>query len=111
MCFYIMKRRNEAFMKPQNNDLPKTSAPAQRALQGAGITNLKQMTNSTEAELLQLHGMGPNALGKLRESLKANGLSFRASKKTAGAKMDKSIRSHLAYISSENAELQNTLSA
>ncbi len=94
-------------MKPQNNDLPKTSAPAQRALQGAGITNLKQLTNITEAELLQLHGMGPNALGKLREALKANGLSFRESKKTAGGKMDKSIRTHLDNIRSENGELQN----
>ena len=59
------------------NDLPKISAPAQCALQSAGITSLKQLTKVSEAELLQLHGMGPNALGKLREALKANGLSFR----------------------------------
>ena len=58
------------------NDLPKLAAPAQRALAGAGITSLKQLTKLTEAELSQLHGMGQNALGKLRETLKYKGLSF-----------------------------------
>ncbi len=61
----------------KQNDLPKISAPAQRALRSAGITTLKQLTKAPETELLQLHGMGPNALGKLREALKAQGLSFR----------------------------------
>ncbi len=60
-----------------SNDLPKISAPAQRALQSVGIIRLKQLTEITEAELLQLHGIGKNALGKLRQALKANGLSFR----------------------------------
>jgi len=58
------------------NDLPKLAAPAQRALAGAGITSLKQPTKLTEAELGQLHGMGPNALGTLREALRSKGLSF-----------------------------------
>ncbi len=60
------------------DDLPKIAAPAQRALQSAGITSLKQLTKITETELSQLHGMGPNALGKLREALKKNGLLFKA---------------------------------
>ena len=91
----------------QENDLPKTSAPAQRALQSAGITSLKQLTNISEAELLQLHGMGPNALGKLREALKANGLSFREAKIVSGGKMDKTIRAQLNKIRSEDAQVQN----
>ena len=91
----------------QENDLPKTSAPAQRALQSAGITSLKQLTNISEAELLQLHGMGPNALGKLREALKANGLSFREAKIISGGKMDKTIRAQLNNIHSEDAQVQN----
>ena len=91
----------------QENDLPKTSAPAQRALQSAGITSLKQLTNISEAELLQLHGMGPNALGKLREALKANGLSFREAKIVSGGKMDKTIRAQLNNIHSEDAQVQN----
>ena len=35
----------------QVGDLPKTSAPAERALQSAGITTLKQLANISEAEL------------------------------------------------------------
>ncbi len=61
----------------KQNDLPKISAPAQRALQSIGVTTLEQLTKVSEAELMKLHGMGPNALGKLREALKMNGLSFR----------------------------------
>lgn len=59
-----------------NTDLPKLASPAQCGLQSAGITNLKQLTKLTEAELLKLHGMGQNALGKLREALTLNGMSF-----------------------------------
>ncbi len=55
---------------------PKTSAPAQRALAGAGFTRLEQLTKISEAELLQLHGMGPKAVGILRAALQAQGLSF-----------------------------------
>ena len=62
------------------SDLPKIAAPAQRALQSVGITTLKQLTKVTEAELLQLHGMGPNALGKLRQALAEKGLSFASGK-------------------------------
>jgi len=61
----------------QNSDLPKTSAPAQRALAGIGVQNLKQLSNYSEKEILALHGMGPNALEKLRQSLAEKGLSFK----------------------------------
>jgi hypothetical protein len=61
---------------PAVSDLPKLAAPAQRALAGKGITTLKQLSRFTESEIAELHGMGPNALGKLREALKAAGLSF-----------------------------------
>ena len=68
-------------MKKQLNktgsDLPKLAAPAQRALAGAGIQNLQQLTKFSEAEIKQLHGIGPNALKQLRSALKAKGLSFR----------------------------------
>jgi DNA-directed RNA polymerase alpha subunit len=62
------------------SDLPKIAAPAQRALQSAGIHSLEQLTKVTEAKLLQLHGMGPNALGKLRQALAEKGLSFASGK-------------------------------
>jgi len=94
-------------MKQNVHDLPKTSAPAQRALESVGITTLKQLTDVTEAELLQLHGMGQKAFGILRDALKERGLSFRESKKTTGGIMDKSIRTHLDNIRSEDGQLQN----
>lgn len=60
-----------------NSNFPKIGAPAVRALESAGYTTLKQLTRVTEAEIAQLHGMGPKALGILREALKAEGLSFK----------------------------------
>ena len=59
--------------------LPKLAAPAQRALASIGVTDLRQLSKFAEAEIAQLHGMGPNALSKLREALKAHGLSFKQS--------------------------------
>ena len=57
-------------------DLPKLAAPAQRALAGAGIQNLKDLAKFSEVEIKDLHGIGPNALKALREAMKANGISF-----------------------------------
>jgi predicted RecB family nuclease len=62
----------------QESDLPDGLAqPAQRALANAGIKNLKKLAKFSEAEIKQLHGIGPNALKQLRSALRANGLSFR----------------------------------
>jgi hypothetical protein len=68
-------------MPEPSTDFPKLAAPARRALANAGYTRLKQLTKVTEAELLALHGMGPNALRTLREALQARGLSFAPEKK------------------------------
>jgi len=64
--------------------MPKTSefiaelaAPARRALEGAGLTTLAKLAKKTEAQVMELHGMGPNAMTKLRASLKKEGLNFR----------------------------------
>jgi Domain of unknown function (DUF4287) len=68
--------------KKQGSDLPaKLGAPAERALSGAGIKNLKQLTKFSEAEIKKLHGVGPNAIGKLRQALADKGLSFAGEKK------------------------------
>ncbi|MBH0123764.1 DNA-binding protein [Rhodococcus sp. CX] len=56
--------------------LPKTSAPAQRALDGIGVATLEDLTRYTERDLLALHGMGPKAVRILREDLERHGLSF-----------------------------------
>jgi hypothetical protein len=59
------------------SDLPAVlAAPARRALDAAGYTSLGQLSSVCEAELLRLHGMGPKAIGQLREALAAQGLAF-----------------------------------
>lgn len=62
------------------SNFPKIGSPATRALEAAGYTNLKQLTKVTEAELGQLHGMGPKALRILHEALKEQDLSFKQDK-------------------------------
>lgn len=53
------------------------SAPAQRALENAGIKTLKKLSAYSEQELLKLHGIGPSSIPKLQEKLKAAGLAFK----------------------------------
>ena len=55
----------------------KLAQPARRALAGAGIQNLEQLSQFSEAEIRQLHGIGPNALEQFRRALAEQGLSFR----------------------------------
>lgn len=55
---------------------PRLAAPARRALTAAGYLRLEQLAGVNEAELLQLHGMGPKALRQLREALAERGLSL-----------------------------------
>jgi hypothetical protein len=40
------------------------------------LTELGQLAGVPEADLSRLHGMGPKALGLLREALEARGLSL-----------------------------------
>jgi hypothetical protein len=66
------KRRDE-----RESDLPVNLAnPARRALVEAGYWRLEQLTEISEAEVKQLHGVGPKALEQLRRALSTNGLSF-----------------------------------
>lgn len=59
------------------SDLPAGLArPAQRALANSGLTSLEQISRLSEAEVGQLHGMGPKALGQIRAALESRGLSF-----------------------------------
>lgn len=69
-------------MKSKNPEGLKTDFPsgmgkvAPRELENAGYTKLQQLTKVTETELLKIHGVGPKAVGMLREALKAKGMSF-----------------------------------
>ena len=68
--------RCEAARKPADGFLAELAAPARRALEGAGLTTLARIARKTEAEVMALHGMGPNAMTKLRVSLRKSGLAF-----------------------------------
>jgi hypothetical protein len=62
---------------PLQDEIPPTlPSPARRALVNAGYERLEQLTRVRESELAELHGMGPKALGQLREALAARGASF-----------------------------------
>ena len=67
--------------KEKESDLPKLSAPAQRALSGAGITQLEQLTEVSESTIKALHGIGPNAIQQFRNALAARELSFADNKR------------------------------
>ncbi|MBT2691194.1 DNA-binding protein [Bacillus sp. ISL-47] len=61
----------------RESELPvKLAKPAQRALEGAGFYQLEQLAGATETDILKLHGMGPNAMEKLRKALAEKGLAF-----------------------------------
>ncbi|MGC5614882.1 hypothetical protein [Georgenia sp. Z1491] len=51
-------------------DLPRSiGRPATRALAAAGITTLAQIAETTDDDLLDLHGVGPRAVTLLREAV------------------------------------------
>ena len=72
-------------MTQQESDLPVgLSAPAQRALVGAGYVRLEQLTRVSEAELKKLHGLGPRGIDLLRGALEEKGQSFAEGKSSKG---------------------------
>jgi hypothetical protein len=78
-------REGESIVTTKETDLPmKLGKPAERALAAAGIQRLAQLTKFSEAEIKKLHGVGPNAINKLRSALMAKGLSFADEKQKKG---------------------------
>jgi predicted RecB family nuclease len=68
----------EAQKKPATGFLMQLSGPARRALENKGIKTLKQLARFKEAEILDLHGMGPASLPTLRTLLRSAGLHFKS---------------------------------
>ncbi len=58
-------------------DLPSIGAPAKSALNHLGITTIEGVAEMSEKELLALHGVGPKAVGILKDALAAQGMAFR----------------------------------
>lgn len=63
--------------KPSSGFLSKLSSPARNALVHEGIDTLQKLSLYTEKEILNIHGIGPASLPKLRSSLEEEGLSFK----------------------------------
>jgi NADH:ubiquinone oxidoreductase subunit F (NADH-binding) len=63
--------------KPPTGFLSIIAAPARRALESEGIVTPQQLAERTEKQILQLHGMGPGSIPKLRSALEAVGLGFK----------------------------------
>jgi DNA-directed RNA polymerase alpha subunit len=64
------------------NDFPSgLSEPARRALAGAGIQNLQQLSTHSETQIKKLHGMGPKGIDLLKKALLEKGLAFASSPK------------------------------
>jgi hypothetical protein len=64
-------------MKPADDFMTGLAAPARRALRGAGLTTLAKLAARSEQQVLELHGMGPKAMRKLRAALKKAGSGFK----------------------------------
>jgi predicted flap endonuclease-1-like 5' DNA nuclease len=65
-------------MAKDDGDFAGIGKPATRALANAGYLSLEDLAKVSEKELGRLHGMGPKALGILRQRLAAKGLQFRS---------------------------------
>lgn len=80
----------EADKKPKAGFLSTIAAPARRALESKGISTLKKLSEFTEDEISALHGMGPNAISKLKVALKKEGLSYKKQSPEITSKNDSS---------------------
>jgi hypothetical protein len=52
------------------------AAPARRALVDAGLRRLEDLAKLSEERVRSLHGIGPNALAKLKVAMKKAGVAF-----------------------------------
>ncbi len=55
---------------------PWIGTPAKNALEHEGYFKLEELTVLTEKQILAIHGVGPKAVGILKEALAEKGLSF-----------------------------------
>jgi hypothetical protein len=52
------------------------AAPARRALASAGVARVADLAGHRETDVAAWHGMGPNAMRKLKEEMARQGLRF-----------------------------------
>ena len=64
--------------KPKDSFLPFIVAPARWALERENIKTLEDLAKWTEKEIINLHGMGPSTIPKLKKALSEYHLSFKS---------------------------------
>ncbi len=62
--------------------LEKLAVPAQRAIRGAGVETLEQLSRMTREEALAMHGIGQKATRLVEATLAEYGMAFSAERKT-----------------------------
>ena len=67
----------EAERAPETGFLSTLSAPARGAFEQEGIDTVRKLSEYREAEILDLHGVGPASLPALHAALEEHGLEFR----------------------------------
>jgi DNA-directed RNA polymerase alpha subunit len=60
--------------------LQKLAKPAQRAIQNEQITTIEHLSNYSEKEFSELHGIGKNAMNIIKQTMSEHGLSFSQNK-------------------------------
>ena len=101
-------------MAQQKNDEPKydfpagLGQPALRALKKAGYTRLEQFTAIKESELSKLHGVGPKAIGMIREALNAKRQAFADSEAATASKKEQVFDSPIGWVKSHIREYENS---
>ncbi len=73
----IVKRKGKLISILPNPFQSIIPAPAQRALRNACIETLEQLSEYSENEILQFHGMGKSSIPKLKNALSNSGLKFK----------------------------------
>jgi predicted RecB family nuclease len=63
--------------KPKYSFLALLAAPARRALEREKIKTIEDLAKWNEKDILNLHGIGPSSIPKLKKALNENGLSFK----------------------------------
>jgi DNA-directed RNA polymerase alpha subunit len=73
---------------PVESNLPaKLANPARRALLGAGYTQIEQLSEVSQDDLMQLHGIGAKAIQHIRQALAERGLSLAGESSRTGGEV------------------------
>ena len=70
----------EKLKQPESGFLSQLSNPARNALLYHRIDTIQKLSNFTEKEILNIHGIGKASMPTLKKSLDDHGLSFKKNK-------------------------------